>query len=192
MSQTDHFEIALEDHEAAEAAQEYDLYVFDLPAHPDPKEKDYFAAVRPAPDAWLGLSRSVYVAKQNETEIGVTGIKFLNECFQEEDLRAALIETGEYDDVDGDGDGELSAFGIELSKSNSRINDRLLTRKDPFGKRTLVEIFIRAQERWSGNPTGSQLVSSRQQRRAGARSTARKSSKASTSSKSSTGRRRVS
>lgn len=192
MVSTARFEIAIADQQAVEDPQDYDLHIFELPGHPDGMES--YACVRPAPDAWLGLSRSVFVAKKDDTQMGVSGMKFLNECFQERDLRAALIQALESSDnaalvkklqPEKDSDEELSAYGLELAKSNDRINDRLFDRQDPFGKATLIQIFIDMEERWSANPTGSAPVSRSGRRKTGASSTGRRSTKASTSRRSS-------
>ncbi len=199
MASTARFEIAIADQQAAEEAQDYDLHVFELPGHPDGTES--YACVRPAPDAWLGLSRSVFVAKQDDTQMGVSGMKFLNECFQKRDLHAALVqalEDGLRSDADpaaralakklqpeADSDEELSAYGLKLAKSNDRINDRLMDRADPFGKATLIQIFIDMEERWSANPTGSAPASRSGRRKTGRSSTAKRSTAASTSRRSS-------
>jgi hypothetical protein len=168
------FEIATADKEAAKNDDVWHLKVFEI-------EGEQFAAVRPAEGAWLVLMRHVYVAKQDETQMGIAGIKFLDQCFVEEDLRTALEEAG-YDDDQ-----------VELlATSNQRINDRLMDRHDPFGYRTLIAVMEGLTEEWSGNPTGSPSGSSRSQRRTGAKSTAARSSTASTSKKSSTRARRVS
>lgn len=183
------FDLAAEDKAAAASGDVYHLSVFELPG-PDGGTESY-AAVRPADNSWLALSRSVFVARKDETNMGIAGIKFLDQCLIEEDLREALLEDGSYAD-DGDGDGELSAFGLELSRSNQRINDRLMDRHDPFGIRTLIDVMESLTEQWSANPTSSPPASSKPRRRTGASSTAGRSSKASTSRKSSTSRRRAS
>jgi hypothetical protein len=182
------FELAVEDVEASESAQEYDLHTFELPGHPDGTET--YAVVRPAADAWVALSRTALTARQNQQQMEIAAVKFLDECLNADDLREALIESGEYADVDEDGDGDLSAFGLELARSNERLNDRLMNRRDPFGVATLVKIYLDMVERWSGNPIGSPQDYLPPQKRTGAKSTATRSSKASTSRGSSSKARR--
>jgi hypothetical protein len=196
-----HFEIAAAD-EKAVAEREYHLTIFDLPgAVPgDPAEK--YAAVRPASDAWVALSRSVYVAKRSQEDMLVSGLKFLDQAFIEKDIRRALLQAIDRDpdayaayrpsDDDTLNDPELSDLGVEVSRSNQRLTDRLFDGDDPFGSATLVGIMERLTEQWSANPTGSLPGFSNSPRRSGGPSTASRSPKASTSSKSSSGRRRAS
>jgi hypothetical protein len=196
-----HFEIAAAD-EKAVTDREYFLTVFDLPgpAEGDPKEK--YAAVRPAPDAWLALSRTVYVAKRSQEDMLVSGLKFLDQAFIEKDIRKALLQAIDRDPdkykafrpTDGDmlNDPDLSDLGVEVSRSNQRLTDRLFDGDDRFGSSTLVGVMESLTEQWSGNPTGSPQDSSSSPRRAGARSTGSASPKASTSSRSSAARRRAS
>lgn len=196
-----HFQIAAAD-EKAVAERDYFLTIFDLPgpAEGDPNQK--YAAVRPAPDAWLALSRTVYVAKRSQEDMLVAGLKFLDQGFIEKDIRKALLQAIERDpdtyaayrpnDDDTLNDPDLSDLGVELTRSNQRITDRLFDGDDRFGSATLVAVMESLTEQWSGNPTGSQPDSSNSPRRTGGRSTAATSPKASTSSKSSASRRRAS
>lgn len=199
------FEIATVDQEAAAAAQEYDLHIFELPGYKT--DIEYYAAIRPASDAWVALSRTSFTARQDVTQMGIAGMKFLDECLTADDLRDALLEAGEgaepkwltelreqgleiFADPDNpdDGDGELSAFGLELADSNNRINNRLTNRRDPFGLTTLVDVYLSFVELWSGNPTSSPQDYLPPQKPTGAKSTGTRSSKGSTSRKSSGGR----
>lgn len=196
-----HFQIAAADEKAA-AEREYFLTVFDLPgpAEGDPNER--YAAVRPAPDAWLALSRTVYVAKRSQEDMLVSGLKFLDQAFIDKDVRKALIQAIDRDpdkyaefrpnDDDLLKDPDLSDLGVELTGSNRRLTDRLFDGDDRFGSSTLVGIMESLTEQWSGNPTGSPQDSSSSRSRSGARSTDSTSPKGSTSSRSSAGRRRAS
>jgi len=196
-----HFEIAAAD-EKAVAERDYFLTVFDLPGPADGDPSEKYAAVRPAPDAWLALSRTVYVAKRSQEDMLVSGLKFLDQAFIEKDIRRALLQAIDRDpdkykafrptDDDMLNDPDLSDLGVEVSRSNQRLTDRLFDGDDRFGSSTLVGIMESLTEQWSGNPTGSQPVSSNSRRRAGAPSTDSPSPKASTSSRSSGGRRRAS
>lgn len=196
-----HFEIAAAD-EKAIAERDYFLTVFDLPGPADGDPAEKYAAVRPAPDAWLALSRTVYVAKRSQEDMLVSGLKFLDQAFIEKDIRRALLQAIDRDpdkyklfrpsDDDMLNDPDLSDLGVEVSRSNQRLTDRLFDGDDRFGSSTLVGIMESLTEQWSGNPTGSQPVSSNSRRRAGAPSTESPSPKAGTSSRSSGGRRRAS
>lgn len=200
------FEIATVDQEAAAAAQEFDVHIFELPGYKT--DTEYYAAIRPAADAWVALSRTSYTARQDVTQMGIAGMKFLDECLTAEDLREALLEAGEGDEPqwladlrelgyeilddpdDSTGDGELSEFGLLLADSNNRINNRLTNRRDPFGLQTLVDVYLSFVELWSGNPTSSPQDYLPPQKPTGAKSTATRSSKASTSRRSSAAPRR--
>lgn len=203
MSNAVRFEIATADQEKAAAAQEYDLHIFEVPGFKT--DVEYYAAIRPAPDAWLALSRTSYTARQDVTHQGIAGMKFLDECLTGDDLREALLEAGDgdeptwlaelreqgfeiFEDPDAD-ELELSEFGLELADSNNRINNRLTNRRDPFGLQTLIDIYLSFVELWSGNPTSSPQDYLKPQRPTGAKSTGTRSSKASTSRKSSAARR---
>jgi hypothetical protein len=186
-----HFQIAAAD-DAAVNDRDYFLTVFKLPGPgPDDPEQTY-AAVRPAGDSWLALSRTVYVAKKSPEDMLVAGMKFLDQCLIEPDLRKALLQAIEkypdkwkaYRPTDDDqlNDEDLSDFGVSVAKSNQRLNDRLFDGDDRFGSSTLVDVMQRLVEQWSANPTGLPDVSSNSPRSSGGRSTGSRSSKASTSS----------
>ena len=196
-----HFQIAAAD-DAAVNDRDYYLTVFKLPgpAAGDPEET--YAAVRPAADSWLALSRTVYVAKRSQEDMLVAGMKFLDQCLIEKDLRAGILQWIDRDpeqsrayrpsDDDEMNDPDLSDFGVEVTRSNQRLTDRLFDGDDRFGSSTLFDVMQKLTQQWSGNPTGSPADSSSSPRSNGARSTASRSSKASTSSKRSGSPRRAS
>lgn len=196
-----HFQIAAAD-EKAVAERDYFLTIFDLPGPAEGDPVQTYAAVRPAADAWLALSRSVYVAKRSQEDQLVSGMKFLDQAFIEKDIRKALVQAIDRDpdkykayrpsDDDTLNDPDLSDLGVELSRSNQRITDRLFDGDDRFGSSTLVSVMESLTEQWSANPTGSQPGSSNSPRPSGGRSTGSTSLKASTSSRSSGSRRRAS
>lgn len=196
-----HFQIAAAD-EKAVAERDYFLTIFDLPGPADGDPNEKYAAVRPAADAWVALSRTVYVAKRSQEDMLVSGMKFLDQAFIAKDIRKALIQAIDRDpdayrayrpsDDDTLNDPDLSDLGVKLTQSNQRITDRLFDGDDRFGSSTLVSVMESLTEQWSANPTGSLPDSSSSPRRSGARSTEPVSSKASTSSRSSGSRRRAS
>ncbi len=187
-----HFQIAAAD-DAAVNEREYFLTVFKLPgpAADDPEET--YAAVRPAGDSWLALSRTVYVAKRSQEDMLIAGMKFLDQCLIESDLRKAILQAIETDpdkwkayrpnDDDKLNDPDLSDFGATVVQSNQRLNDRLFDGDDRFGSSTLVDVMHKLVEQWSANPTGSPADSSSSPRSNGGRSTGSRSPKASTSSR---------
>lgn len=196
-----HFQIAAAD-EKAVAERDYHLTIFDLPGAAEGDPNEQYAAVRPAADAWLALSRTVYVAKRSQEDMLVSGLKFLDQGFIEKDIRKALLQAIDRDpetykayrpnDDDKLNDPDLSDLGAQLARSNQRITDRLFDGDDRFGSATLVAVMESLTEQWSANPTGSPQDSSSSPRRSGGRSTGSTSPKASTSSRSSTSRRRAS
>lgn len=201
-----HFEIAAAD-EAALRDREYFLEIFDLPGPTDADPHQKYAAVRPAPDAWIALMRTVHVAKQSQENMLAASLKFMDQCLIESDLRKALIQAiekdpGKYEaycpELDDDGypvngsDEDLSDLGILVTKSNQRLTDRLFDGDDRFGSQTMVAVMESLTQRWSGNPTGSPGNSQSSPSRTGPRSMPSRSPKASTSSGSSTARRRAS
>lgn len=187
-----HFQIAATD-DAAVNEREYFLTVFKLPGPAEGDPEETYAAVRPAGDSWLALSRTVYVAKKSQEDMLVAGMKFLDQCLIKTDLRKAILQAIEKDpekwkayrpnDDDVLNDEDLSDFGVLVTDSNQRLNDRLFDGDDRFGSATLVDIMQRLTEQWSANPTGSAPDSSSSRRSTGGRSTASRSPKAATSSK---------
>lgn len=196
-----HFEIATAD-VAAVKEREYFLTVFKLPGPAEGDPEETYAAVRPAGDSWLALSRSVFVAKKSQENMLVAGMKFLDQCLIDTDLRKAIVQAIDKDpdkwkeyrpnDDDELGDPDLSDFGVKVVNSNQRLTDRLFDGDDLFGSATLVDVMQKLTQQWSANPTGSPAVSSSSPRRTGERSTASPRSKASTSSTRSGNRRRAS
>jgi hypothetical protein len=196
-----HFEIAAAD-DAALNDREYFLTLFTLPGPTADDPDETYAAVRPGPDAWLALSRSVYVAKRSQEDMLSSGMKFLDQCLIQSDLRKALLQAIETDpekwakyrpqDDDEMGDPDFSDFAATVVQGNQRLTDRLFDGDDRFGSSTLVDVMQRLVQQWSANPTGSPVASSSSRRTTGGRSTASGSPKASTSSGRSGNRRRAS
>lgn len=193
------FDIAVADTQAAAADQQYVLTRFELPDK-DGTGLDYYAAVRPVEGAFLMVTNIAARAQQKVADQIVAVLQFLDSCFVEEDLRAALIEAGEKDEknfgfvlpVETDilQDEDLSDAGVELVRSNKRLYGRLMDRSDPLGAGTLADVMKGLVEKWSGNPTGLPSDYLPPQKPTGGRSTGRRSSKASTSPKSSAAPRR--
>jgi hypothetical protein len=171
------FEIAAADHEAAKLDQQYHLTVFEIPAADGAGTEEY-AAVRPVGSAFSAMLKDSYGIRSNPSQSLAIVARFLHTTMLEDDVREGLIETGEYED-EGDGDGELSAAGLLLSKSNERITDRWTDRHDPLGEATLAEVMVSLIQGWASRS-----------RKTGARSTRTTSPKASTRSKSTTPRQR--
>ncbi|MCA1841582.1 MAG: hypothetical protein LC792_00055 [Actinobacteria bacterium] len=184
------FEIAAADHDAAKVDQQYQMTTFELPA-PDGEGSELYAAVRPVSAAFSAMLKDSYGVRSNPSQSLAIVARFLHTTMLEEDLREALIETGDYEPAnDEDGDGVLSAAGLEIARSNERITERWTDRHDALGEATLAQVMVSLVEGWAGKGTGSQPASSRQSRRTGARSTRSASSKGSTRSKSTTAAQR--
>lgn len=149
------FEIAKDDATRAQDAAEYDLYVFQLPDRTGDDEEDY-AAVRPSEELLITLTQDVYLLQdQPENSIDLLN-RIMLQCFNPDDLRAALIEHGGYTDEDEDGDGELSLEGLNLVRTNQRLKYRWSTnpKRDPLGTATLAQVAVHLVERYSGKATG--------------------------------------
>lgn len=180
------FDIALADKEAAAADREaLHLSVFELGG-------EEYAAVRPSPGAFVLMLNLANHVQSKDVDKVVGVLQFLDQCFKESDLRAALIEAGGYEADEDDVDPDLSLAGVKLSLSNPRLYARLMDRDDDLGAETLARVMIGLIEEWSGDPTGLPSVSSTKPAARGGSSTARRSSTASTSRKSSSSRRRAS
>lgn len=149
------FEIANVDATHAADAPDYDLYIFQLPDRTGEGEEDY-AAVRPNEELLITLSQDVYLLQDApENSIDILN-RIMLQTFNAEDIRAALIESGEYTDDDGDGDGELSPYGLDLVRTNQRLKYRWSTnpKRDPLGTATLAQVAVHLIERYSGKATG--------------------------------------
>lgn len=193
------FDIALSDKKAAsEDRTDYHLELFELPNMDG--GVDQFAAVRPVSGAFMMVTNIAARAQQKAEDQLVAVLQFLDHCVAEKDIRAALLAAADKDPkqyefvlpVDDDvfQDEELSDAGVDLVLSNKRLYGRLMNREDDLGPDTLADVMKGLVEKWSGNPTGSPRDYLPPQKRTGTRSTARSSSKASTSRNSSSTRRR--
>ena len=172
------FDIAAEDHEQAQADQEYHLQILEVAG-------ERYAAVRPVGSAFSAVLKDSYaVMSDPKASLGLI-MNFLAVCFDQADLTAAIRESGEYAE-----DEDLSDEDRELTESNSRITSRMMNRHDDLGEVTLARVMVGLVEAWSGKDTGSPQDYLPPSKPAGKRSTARTSSKESTSFPSSTAPRR--
>lgn len=147
------FEIAKNDADRIGDEQVYDLYVFQLPNRDGTGDEDY-AAVRPSDELLLTLTQDVYLLQESpESAVDILN-RIMVQTFNPYDLRAALIESGEYEDDNNDGDGELNFDGTELARTNSRLSFRRSSRRDPLGVETIAQIAVHLVEKWSGKDTG--------------------------------------
>ena len=148
-----HYEIAASDAKKAADDQIYELHLFDLPNR-DGEGTEQYAAVRPTEELLLTLSQDVYLLEESPQESIDILNRVLIHVFNPTDLREALIESGEYDDTDDTGDGDLSMEGLTLARSGSRLKARQASRRDPLGIETISRIAIDVVQRWSGKATG--------------------------------------
>ena len=193
------FEIAVADKQATQADRTYVLDEFTLPTA-DGRGEETYAAVRPVEGAFLMIMNIAARAQQKVEDQIVAVLQFLDVCFDERDIRAALLQSLEKDpkayellepvDADVLRDEDLSDYGVRLVQSNKRIYGRLMDREDPLGPGTLAEVMKGLTEKWSGNPTGSPSDYLPPQKPTGTKSTGRRSSKASTLSRSTASPRR--
>lgn len=147
------FEIAKDDAQRASEDQEWDLYVFQLPNRAGDGDEDY-AAIKPSEELLLTLTQDIYLLQSApEQSLDILN-RILLQVFDADDLREALIETEEFKDLNGDGDGELSAEGMNLARSSARLKYRHASRRDPIGTLTIAQIAVHMVERWSGKATG--------------------------------------
>lgn len=147
------FELAKDDVQRAGEDQDWDLYVFELPNRAGDGD-EWYAAVKPSEELLLTLSQDVYLLQeQPQQSIDILN-RILLQVFNADDLREALVESGDYEDVKGDGDGELSAAGLDLARSSQRLKYRHASRRDPLGTHTIAQIAVHMVERWSGKATG--------------------------------------
>lgn len=149
------FEIAKDDASRAKEEGDYEFEIFQLPDRSGEGEEDY-AAVRPAEELLFTLTQDVYLLQdQPEQAIDILN-RIMLRIFNAEDIREALIESDQFKDVDGDGDGELSNYALNLVRTSSRLKFRWAAnpRRDPLGTATLAEISVGFVEKWSGKATG--------------------------------------
>lgn len=147
-----HFDIAKADAERAAGDQVYEFEIFQLPNRDGDGEED-FAIVRPTEELLLTLTQDVYLIQDNPAQsIDVLNRILLHVC-NTDDLREALIESGDYEDA-GDGDGDLSFEGLNLARTLSRLKYRHASRRDPIGTETIAQVAVWAVEKWSGKESG--------------------------------------
>lgn len=162
------FEIAKDDAQRANDDQEWDLYVFQLPNRAGDGDED-FGAIKPSEELLLTLSQDVYLLQAApEKSLDILN-RILLQVFDADDLREALIESGDYA-PDGTGDADLNGEGLNLARSGSRLKYRHASRRDPVGTLTIAEIAVHMIERWSGKATGKPRDFLPPQSRAGTRS----------------------
>lgn len=141
-----------------------------------------YAAVRPAPGAFVEMLNLASQVRAGVVDQVVGVLMFLNECFNEESVRAALADSGLYEPTEADYEGvQFNPEGERLAKSNQALYSRFRSRDDDLGTVTLAEVMVGLCEEWSGNPIGSPTASTGGRSTSGATSTARPSRKASTS-----------
>lgn len=178
------YEIAANDAAKAATDQEYELHYFELPNRDGTGEEEY-VAVRPTEDLLVTLTQDVYLLEENPRESLDILNRILINVFNPEDLRAALIESGDFPDADEDGDGELSLQGLNLVRSGSRLKFRQASRRDPLGIETIGKVAVDLVGQWSGKATGKPQDFLPPSRTTGTRSKRPSSSRGSTRSTSS-------
>jgi hypothetical protein len=147
------FEIAAADKKHADEDQVYELFVFQLPNRNLDGDEEY-AAVRPSEELLITLAQDVYLIEEDPASSLDVLNRILTHVFNPLDLREALIESGDYPDTDGDGDGELSPAGLTLARTGGRLSFRRSSRRDPLGVETIAKIAVSLVEQWSGKDTG--------------------------------------
>lgn len=147
------FDYAKNDATHATETPEFELLVFQLPNPKNDGDEDY-AAVRPDDELLLTLTQDVYLLTEKPEESIDLLNRIMLQAFDADDLREALIESGQYEDTDGDGDGELSPEGLTLVKTRQRLAYRRSKRRDPLGTETIARVAVWLVEQWSGKDTG--------------------------------------
>jgi hypothetical protein len=147
------FDIAAADKKHAAEDQEYELFVFQLPNRNLDGDEEY-AAVRPSEELLITLAQDVYLIEEDPASSLDVLNRILTHVFNPIDLREALIESGDYEDTEGDGDGTLSAAGLTLVRTGGRLSFRRSSRRDPLGVETIAKIAVSLVEQWSGKGTG--------------------------------------
>jgi hypothetical protein len=143
------FEIAKADAEELAENSGYEFDVFQLPGrHEDDPDEDY-VAVRPTEVLLMTLAQDLYLLNDEPAQAIDILNRIMLQIFSAEDIYEALKESGEYDDA-GDGDGTLSAEGLNLVRTNSRLKHRVSSRRDPVGIATVSEIAADYITGWSG------------------------------------------
>lgn len=171
------FEIAAGDTERAQEAGDFEYEIFQLPDRKG-EDEDY-CAVRPDEELLFTLTQDVYLLQdQPEQAIDILN-RIMLRIFNADDIREALIEDGRFADVDGDGDGELSAYALTLVRTSQRIKYRWAAnpRRDPLGTATLAELSVGFVEKWSGKAIGKPQDYLPPAKRTGTRSKAKSSSR---------------
>lgn len=148
------FEIAKNDSARQAEEQEYELEVFQLPNAKGDGDEDY-AAVRPSEELLITLTQDVYLLQENPAQAIDILNRIMLQAFNAEDIRAALLELDEYAD-EGDGDGELTAYALDLTRTLSRLSFRRATnpKRDALGTETLAGVAVWLVEKWSGKAIG--------------------------------------
>ena len=165
------FDIARDDATRSAEQGDYEYEVFQLPNRSGDGDEDY-CAVRPPEELLVTLAQDVYLLQdQPEQAIDILN-RIMLAIFNPDDIRDALIESGEYADEDGDGDGELSAEGLNLVRTAQRLKYRWASnpKRDPLGTATLAEVAVGFIEKWSGKATGKPQDYLSPSKRTGARS----------------------
>lgn len=143
---------------------------------------EQYAAVRPAPGAFMEMLNLAHQVRAGVIDKAVGVLMFMNECLDEQVIRAALADSGDYEPTDDDPDAaEFSAAGERLALSNAHITARIRSHDDDLGVVTLADVMVGLLEEWSGNPTGLLPGSGSSRSRTGGSSTGRTAKKASTS-----------
>lgn len=144
-------DIASEDARRADDEPDYEFQVFQLPNATGDGTEDY-AAVRPSEETLLQVTQDMYLLQENANHAPDILNRILIRVFNPDDLRAALIESGDYDDVLDDGDGTLSLEGLKLATTLQRLSYRRTVnpKRDPLGSATLGQVAVEMITRWSG------------------------------------------
>lgn len=149
------FDIAKDDTTRASESGGYEYEIFQLPDRKGEGEEDYMA-VRPDEELLFTLTQDVYLLQdQPEQAIDILN-RIMLRIFNADDIREALLEDGRYADTEGDGDGELNPYALNLVRTASRLKYRWSAnpRRDPLGTATLAEISVGFVEKWSGKAIG--------------------------------------
>lgn len=170
------FDLAIEDVEAAEEDRAT------LQLTPVTIAGEDYVCVRPAPGAFVEMMSLAGQVRAGVVELALGVLMFMNECFDEAALRAALAETGDYEPTEADHPNvQFNVEGERLARSSHHLSARIRSHDDDLGMVTMANVMYGLMEKWSGNPIGSPTGSTGGRSTTGAISTARTSRKASTS-----------